>query len=259
MGMGSMMPIQIRHKRNFYFSVIIFVIYFFHLVILSKPFWGILDVLLIALSYFCFVQVSFYREGDNKKWAIFSLVLLLTVFFFLEVVAHILQQIGISRSDDEKLLVQSAILLFCVVFCFYKKKIRDYCQVTFDLFPTLVILLSLALSTYILRNTTEYSLPLLSDERLCQLTLVGYILFSISWWIVLTLSSILINSLTQYRWIAVFLITCFLIGFAAIPLSGWFLIGYFFILSLVTILKRNFLYMYIGGIMINTIEILFFC
>ena len=254
-----MMANLLKHKGNLYFSVGICIIYLVHLVILNKPFIGMVNVLLLAVSYFCVVQVSFYREVDNKKWAIFSLVLLLTVFFLLGVVTHILQQIGISLSDDEKLLGESVILLVCVVFCFYKKKIHDYFQFTFDSSPTLAILLSLSFCTYILRSTSEYSLPLLSDGRLCHLTLAGYILFSISWWIILTMSTILINSLTHNHWIGIFLITSFLIGFAAIPSSGWCLIGYFFLLSLVTVLKRNFLYMYIGGIMLNAIEIVFLC
>jgi hypothetical protein len=205
------------------------------------------------------MQVSSYRGIDDKKWATFSLLLLLTVFFFIEAVVHMLQQMGIPCSDDQKFVVESAVLLVCAVFCFYKKKMRDYCRTTFDFPHALVILLSLGLSTYGLRTITEYSLPLLSDERLCQLGPLVYILFCISWWVVLTLSSILISILAQYRWIAIFLIACFLTGFAAIPLSGWFVIAYFFILSLTTILKRNFLYMYIGGIMLNAIEILFFC
>jgi len=254
-----MMTILIKHKANLYFSVGICIIYLIHSVILNMPFIGALNVLLLAVSYFCLMQVSFYRELDTKKWAVFSLILLLTIFFLMGVLPRVFQQIGLSFSDDEKLLGESVLLLVCAVFCFYRKNLYNYFQFKFDFVPALVILLSLVFSTYILRNTREYFLPLFSDERLCYLTLASYIFFSISWWIILTLSSILINSLTKNCWIAVFLITSFLMGFAAIPCSGWSLIGYFLILSLVTVLKRNFLYMYIGGIMLNAIEIVFLC
>jgi len=252
-----MMAILIKHKANWYFSLVICIIYLIHAVIFKMPVVGALNVLLLAVSYYCIIQVSFYRELDTKKWATFSLILLLTIFFFTGVLSYVFQQIGLSISDGEKLLGESVLLLVCAVICFYRKNLQNYFQFKFHFIPTQVILFSLVFSAYILSISRENSLPLFSDERLYCLTIVSYIFFSIGWWVILTLSGILINSLINNRWIAIFSITFFLIGFASIPCIGWSIIGYFLILSLVTILKRNFLYMYIGGILLSTIEIFF--
>lgn len=250
---------QIKAKCNYVYSVGVFVVYIFHFIILNAPLLGALNVLLLSLSYLFLRKVSFFRDKDPNKWAGNSLALLFAVAFSVSGLELAFKDFGHLLTEAQKLLGEALLFSILIAFCFYGKDVRGYFSGKLSLFLLLLIVISAAIVLFILKTYTEAHVVLFSNERLCSLTLPSSIALSLVWWGVLTFVAILINSFFKNNYVAVVMTMVLLQGGAAVPFSGWSLLPYFLLLGVVVRRKQNYLYAYLGGILLSVAELTFLC
>ena len=250
------------NKNILIITFLIMGLYLVHLLFLNAPLLGVVNILLVALTWYFGRQLLIYKKIDDKKWSIFSLFFLLSVFFLIGGINETLKKIGIEHSlKSFKLFGELTLLMGGIIVCIYRKNLNNFFNLRSNwLVHILIILLSLISTIVILKSFKGHRISLLfSNNDLCSLADFSFVLFSIFGWAVFMFTGILLRNTTNNVYYAIILISLVLAGFVPLPFGSWVLLFYFCILATVSVFSNNYLYILIGGFLLNISELFFLC
>lgn len=236
-------------------SMLIGVISLMYWYFLDKPLLGIINAILLFTSFLFFKQMYEYKYKDNKKWALFSLCFIVSMFFLAGVVDIILADFGVRLSKYSKAISDVILLLICALTCLNKSDISKYIQFNFNTTPIIIILICTVITQFIISDNKTLLSILPQNHTNTSFTAAQLGVYFSLLWSAITAMNIIVGRLIDNDYLAVSCMSILSVSLAAesLGLSMLVYLGYCVVLSAVTRTRKNYIYMLFGGVLFNLV------